>query len=70
MSERVLPLAPATTRTELMDALFLIASALKTQVLTSPVLASPDLDVLRDRFSTIADDLHGLQQDVTITPTS
>jgi hypothetical protein len=53
-----------------MDALFLIASALKTQVLTSPVLASPDLDVLRDRLSTIADDLHGLQQDVTITPTS
>ena len=70
MPERVLQLVPATNRAGLMDALFLIASALKTQVLTSPVLVSPDLDVLRDRLSTIAGDLHGLQQDVTITPTS
>lgn len=70
MSEHELSLAPAATRTELMDTLFLIASALKTQVIASPALANSDLSALKNRLSAIADELHGLQRDVTIIPTS
>lgn len=48
---------------EIMDALFFAASGLKSQVLSSPALAIPELSRLKSRISEIADELHWLQQD-------
>ncbi|MHB8848590.1 MAG: hypothetical protein ACYC43_09125 [Burkholderiales bacterium] len=49
---------------ESMNVLIAAAGGLKNQVIASPVLADPSLQTLRKRVSEIADELHGLQQDV------
>lgn len=55
---------PAQSQEDLRNILFSAAAGLKTQVIASPILASSPLANLRDRLSAIADELHGLQQDV------
>lgn len=53
--------AAATTKEELANVLFFSASAIKTQVLESHILA--ENPQLKARLSAIADELNGLQQD-------
>lgn len=63
------PVKAATSKEELMDVLQSASSGIKTQVIASAVLADPRLGKLRERLSSIADELNGLQQDVVFPPT-
>jgi len=55
---------PAEKKEELMNVLYFSASALKTQVIASPILSLPVYEQLKARLSAIADELNGLQQDI------
>ena len=55
---------PADDATALMDVLFTVASALKTQTLASAYLASPQHSALLSKIDKLADEIHGLQGDV------
>ncbi|MCP2518439.1 hypothetical protein M5J07_26160 [Achromobacter mucicolens] len=55
---------PAEDATALMDVLFTVASALKTQTLASAYLASPQRSALHTRIRELADEIHGLQGDI------
>ena len=54
----------ANTPEQLADILLSAANGIKTQALASPVLGEPSQAALKNRLSEIADELHGLQQDV------
>ena len=63
-----LPVTPEAgeSRTRVANALFGYASALKTQVLASPVLAAHEMRKLKDQLSDAADTLNGISGDVCI----
>jgi len=57
---------PAEDETALMDVLFTVASALKTQTLASAYLNSPEHSALLTRIRELADEIHGLQGDLCL----
>jgi hypothetical protein len=57
----------ASSESELQDVLLTAAAGIKTQVLQSKLLKQPKYKKLKERLSVIADELHGMQQDVVIT---
>jgi len=58
------PVEGAKSEEELMIVLISAANGLKTQVSHSPVLADPKCESVRERLSSIADELFGMQQDI------
>nr|MBV6631384.1 hypothetical protein [Oceanococcus sp. HetDA_MAG_MS8] len=56
---------PASTVEEAMDFLFHVSSALKTQAVASPFFDLPEHGALKAQLSEMADELHGMQTDIS-----